>query len=171
MSGAGMSGSPSYLVFIWLSEAACQRSLRPLQSPHHNLFMLALINSPCICNETHALIEMWKRTTCLIWKGAQSIPTPLVTIRLCTTWTRNEAIECNLHATCAYKPNQVCADGSWDFLNPHVFVHLSKSTWKQIRHAPSRAASQDGEDVFFQNFIFSARGANYRRTPVVLSML
>lgn len=44
-------------------------------------------------------------------------------------------------------------------LNPHVSVHLSKFTWKQIRHAFLRAGFQDGGDVFFHNPIFSANGA------------
>lgn len=35
---------------------------KPLQFHRHKLFMLALINSLCICNGTHTLIEIWSRS-------------------------------------------------------------------------------------------------------------
>lgn len=35
---------------------------KPLQLHRHKLFMLALINSLCICNGTHTLIEIWRRS-------------------------------------------------------------------------------------------------------------
>lgn len=101
----GCLGWFHFLSWFYLAlRSCCQQSRRPLQFHRHKLFMLALINSLCICNETRILIETWKRSS------IHSPPPPSV-----------------VHHMSVYR--------SWDSLNPHVYVHLSKLTRKQIRRA------------------------------------
>lgn len=110
-SGAAMFVWFPFLSFVYLAvRSRCQHSQRPLEFPHHNVFMLALINSLYIYNETYSLIEKWKLDL-VDWKESLTHSRSFCHISVVhhmNTKRRPRSAAC-LHATSANKPNQLCS--------------------------------------------------------------
>lgn len=110
-SGHVWPGLPRLVPPLILCLSGSQKPLpagrRPLQFPHHDLFMLALINGLCICNETHTDWDVEEDDLFNLSRSLIHSPTPLVTCQRCTAWTGEEAKECGLHATSVTEPKQL----------------------------------------------------------------